>query len=186
MIKGDILLIGDTIALILQPLYFSMFMIYSKNLKCKRLIFILAMIIEHFILRYCIQLKFSINFELTYTIITYLLLKLIYREKARITDVIIFIISTLFLGVISISMYFIIGMNLAGLICVNVIPIISAYLLRHKLSKINQFFNRFWNKHENSKMIKSITVRGISSIITILSFISMHIWIIYGILKARR
>lgn len=36
VINSTTLLIGDTIGAILQPLYFSLFLIYSKNIKTKK------------------------------------------------------------------------------------------------------------------------------------------------------
>lgn len=181
MIDKTILLIGDTIGAILQPIYFSLFLIYSKGIKTKKIRFTILMILEHFLLRHIMQIKFNINFELTYSIITYIVLKLIYKNKARITDMVTFIISTLFMGAISVIVYFIIGMNIYGLITTNILIIVLTYLNRHKLIKIDEFYNKFWNRHSNEVKLKSITVRGISSVLTVIAFILMHLWLIYGI-----
>jgi len=186
MIDKNILLIGDTIGLFLQPLYFALFLIFTKSIKKRRILFMLSMIIEHFILRYCIQIKFSINFELTYTILTYILLKLIYKDKARITDIITFIISILLLGIVSVLTVLIFKISIVSILISNIGIIILTYLIRHKLTKIDEFYNKFWNRHENNKMLKSVTIRGISSILTIITFILIHIWLIYGIYMIRR
>ena len=101
--SNGMLMIGNLLGAILQPIYFSLFLIFTKNIKNKRFLFILIMIFEHFFLKFVCNLNYNINFELMYTIITYFVLKLMYKEKTRITDVITFIISIAILGVFNVS-----------------------------------------------------------------------------------
>lgn len=183
---NEILLVGNIVGSVFQPLYFSLFLIFTKNIKNKRILFISIMIIEHFILKYVCNINYDINFELFYTILSFLVLKLIYKDKARITDSITFIISVILLGIISMLVGMTVGMNIVGLAVSNILPIIIIYILRHKLSKIDVFYDKFWNRHNNKKMIKSITIRGISTVLTIITFVMMHFWMIYGIFIVRR
>lgn len=176
--SSEVLAIGNLVGAVMQPIYFALFLIFTKKIKDKRLLFISIMILEHFILKYACKLHYTINFELSYSIMTYLILKIVYMVT--------FIISVLFMGVINVSAGIIIGMNVYGLIFTNIFPIIAIYLLRHRLNEIDKFYNKFWNRHNNPKMLKSITIRGISSVMTIITFVLMNLWLIYGILIVRR
>lgn len=184
--SNEILIIGNVVGAILQPLYFSLFVIFTKNIKTKRILFITIMTLEHFMLKYLCNISYDINFELFYTILFFLVLKCIYKDKARITDSITFIISIILLGIISMITSMTIGMNIFGLIISNILSIIIIFMLRHKLPRIDVFYTKFWNRHNNKRMLKSITIRGISTVLTIITFVMMHFWMIYGIFIVRR
>lgn len=184
--NSNVLLIGNLVGAVMQPIYFSLFLIFTKKIKEKRLMFISLMILEHFILKYTCKMNYTINFELSYSVLTYLLLKIIYREKARITDMVTFVISIIFMGIINVGSLLIFGANLFCVLFANIISVIFVYLLRHKLNHIETFYNKFWNRHDNPKMLKSVTIRGLSSSITIIIFVLMHLWFIYGIYIVRR
>ena len=184
--NNEILLVGNIIGGILQPIYFSMFLLSTKNIKDKRFLFILCMIFEGLFLIFVCHMNYNINFELTYTLMTYIMLKLFYKDKARITDIVTFVISIITLGVISVLISITIGMNLIGLLLSNIIPLLLAFIFRHKLTKIDVFYTKFWNRHNDRKMLKSITIRGISTVMTIITFLLLHLWLIYGIFIVRR
>lgn len=179
--SNETILIGDILGAILQPIYFSLFMFYTKEIKNKRLLFIAIMILETLILRCGLKIYDGINFELLYSISMYVVMKLLYENKTRITDLIIFIISVIFQGIISVLCVLIIGANIFSIIISSVLLIIVTYFLRHKLPAINKFFNKFWNRHTNKKVLKSVTIRGLSSVITIVTFLLMYFWLIYMI-----
>lgn len=177
--SNETIIIGDILGAILQPIYFSLFMFYTKEIKNKRLLFITIMILETLILRCGLKIYDGINFELLYSISMYIVMKILYENKARITDFVTFIISVIFLGITSVLVYFIIGMNIYGLLIINLFVLLITYLLRYKLPKIEKFYKKIWNRHNNKKMLKSITIRGISSTITIFAFLAMYFWLIY-------
>lgn len=184
--SNGMLMIGNLLGAILQPIYFSLFLIFTKNIKNKRFLFILIMIFEHFFLKFVCNLNYNINFELMYTIITYFVLKLMYKEKTRITDVITFIISIAILGVFNVSFLLLLGTTIKTIIISNMLAIFFISLLKHKLNKIEIFYNKFWNRHNNKKMLKSVTIRGLSVTLTIIVFVLLHIWMICGIYLVRR
>lgn len=177
--NNNIILIGDILGAILQPIYFSMFLFYVKDIKEKRVLFTIIMIIETIILRCYLKIYEGINFEILYSISMYIFLRMIYKNKARITDFVTFILSVLLQGIISVLAFIILGMNLCGFMMANIIPFILTFLLRYKLPKIDKFYKKFWNRHNNKKMFKSITIRGFSSTMTIFLFIFMYFWLIY-------
>lgn len=176
--NNSIILIGDIIGAILQPIYFSLFLFYTKGIKEKRVLFTTIMIIETLILRCMLKIYDGVNFEVLYSISMYVFLRLFYKN-ARITDFITFIISIMMLGIISVLVYFTLGMNIISLLLINISVLLITYLLRYKLPKIDKFYSKFWNRHNNKKMLKSITIRGFSSTITMILFVLMYFWLIY-------
>lgn len=90
-----------------EAIYFALFMIFTKQLKEKRILYILLMIGEYLILK--LFFKFNIYFQVSYTVFTYIILKLLYREKSQITDVFTFTISSIVLIIISAFSYTIIS-----------------------------------------------------------------------------
>lgn len=184
--SDKVLMIGNIIGYVLQAIYYSYFLLIVKNIKTKRILFVISAIIEYILLKYVCKLHYTINFELVYGLFMFMLLIFVYRDKARITDIITYIISLLILGVCSILSILIIGINIYSVVIGNILPIIFTFLLRHKLIKIDEFYDNFWNRHSNSKMLKSITIRGFSSVLTVITFVLMHAWLIYGILLVRR
>lgn len=177
--SDTIIQIGDIIGAILQPIFFSLFIFYAKGIETKRLLYIAIMILETVFLRLILKIYDDITFELIYSVLAFVVLKMLYKKKARIPDFITFILSVLTLGIISVITVMILGVNIYSVMIANTLAILITFLLRHKLIKIDAFYNKFWNRHSEKKMLKSVTIRGFSSAITILVFIAMHFWLIY-------
>ena len=178
-----IIQLGNILGCILQPLYTCLFILNTKQLKEKRIYFIILMIIDYTIILKLLSFKSGINADLIFVISMYLNLKMIYRNKARITDLITYVISDIGLGIISILSYFIFGMNIVGLIFALATPLIVLALISKKLNIIEQFYEKYWNRKKHKVKIKSITVRGISLCMTVFVSLLLHFWIIYLILK---
>ena len=62
-----------------EALYFALFMILTKKLTTKRILFISLMIVEYVLLLSTLQ--FSVWGHMLYFIMTYIILKLLYKEK---------------------------------------------------------------------------------------------------------
>lgn len=184
--SNEILLVGNIVGMFLQSIYYAYFLISVKGIKTKKLLFIMSVILEYFALKFICNLNYTVNFEIMLGIFICFMLKFIYKDKAIITDFITYIISLVLLGIVSIFVSLTVGMNIVGLALANIIPILLTYILRHKLTKIDVFYTKFWNRHNNKKVLKSITIRGISTVMTIITFVLLHFWLIYGIFIARR
>ena len=76
-----------------EALYFAIFMIFVKQLKTKRLVFILLMILEYVLLKYLIH--YNMYFQIAYTFFTYIILKVLYKERSQITDIFTFTIGSI-------------------------------------------------------------------------------------------
>lgn len=73
LIRGNIEIIRLISAKVLEPIYFSLFLIYGKDLKHKRLLLTFIMIFEYILLKEFI--KFNVWFQFIYTFMTFVNLK---------------------------------------------------------------------------------------------------------------
>lgn len=113
------LLIGQ----IPEAIYFSLFIIFTKQIKERRLLFTVLMIFE-FVLLFNIA-PYTVSSHAIFFAITYLVLKVIYKEKCQITDIFTLCIASIFLILISfinyIIFWFISGNFLLSAICQRII-----------------------------------------------------------------
>lgn len=159
----------------LEPLYFSLFLIYGKNLKHKRLLLTFIMIFEYIMLTYIFP--FNVWLQFIYTFITFVNLKVIYREKAQITDIFLFGVASIILIILSIVCYLLVLCTIKNYyvaMIINRILLFSFVLLfKDRIKILYKKFCSLWNRHNNPKTIKSLTLRNISVIVFNLMF-----WII--------
>ncbi len=158
-----------------EPIYFSLFLIIGKDLKNKRLLLTCIMIFEYYMLTYIFP--FNVWFQFIYTFIVFVDLKFLYKENAQITDIFLFGASSIILIASSALIYLIILVTIKNyyvVILLNRIFIFAfLYFNRKNIRNIYKKFYSHWNRHNNSKALKSITLRNIS----IISFNFMF-WII--------
>jgi len=178
-----------------EAVYFALFMIYTKQLKEKRLLFLILMILQYLILKQF--LKYTIYFQILYTALTYVILKILYKDKAQITDVFTFTIGSIILIVIS----FVSGMlniirlpngirllNQVQCSIINRVLLFSIlFLLRNKLYKIQKLYKKLWNRNDKvKKKIKSTTFRSLNVIAFNVIFYVINIGMILAIIWERR
>ena len=113
---------------------------------------------------------------------SYINLKVLYREKAQITDIFLFVYASIVLILISIFSYFIVYFtvnNYTVALILNRILMFS-YLIfnRDKLSCRYKKFYSTWNRHNDPNKIKSLTLRNVSVIITNLMFVIINVGMI--------
>lgn len=140
-------------AKLLEPLYFSLFLIIGKDLKKKRLLFTLIMIFEYIMLKHYI--KFNVAFQFIYTFMTYLTLKVLYKEKAQITDIFLFTAASIILIIISavsyLSVYYTIKNYYAAMVLNRVILFTFLYFSRNKIRTYYVKFYSLWNRRHKSE-----------------------------------
>lgn len=155
-----------------EAIYFSLFLIYGKNLKEKRILFIGIMIFEYLMITKLIQ--YNVWIHISYIIMTYINLKVLYKEKAQITDIFLFGAASIFLIIISITsyalVYFTIRKYIVALILNRILIFSLISIIRKDINKIYQKFYKLWNKHNTPNTVKSLTLRNISIIIFNLMF----------------
>lgn len=187
--NGFILLLLEKVC---EAIYFALFIIYGKNLKEKRLLFIGIMIFEYLIFKSVIH--YNVWFQILYTFMSFINLKVLYKEKAQVTDVFLFMVASVILmilgALIYLPVYFICNENVTLIpyimsLIINRTLMFSIIFLLHK--NINKFYKNFYkhwnrpNKKHNNK-IKSLTLRNISVIIFNLMFCIINLTMAFCLL----
>lgn len=169
-----------------EAIYFSFFMIYTKQLKEKRILFTVLMIVEYLLLTRF--LVFNIWFQIGYTIITYLILKILYKEKTQITDIFTFGIASIVLIVSCAipSFLFISGfpnykMYIVYVMITRILMFLFIFVFKNKLYKIQKIYKYLWNRNDRiKKKIKSTTFRSFNIVIFNIVFYIINIAMLYA------
>ena len=166
-----------------EAIYFSLFMIYAKGLKEKRILFTVLVVAEYLLLKYVIKLNYNIFFQIIYTFMTYIILKILYKEKAQIIDIFIFTESLFILLLFTIP-FLVLNNLINNIYIVCIISKISLFtfffFIKKYLFKINNKYYKLWNRNDYEKRkIKSLTLRNISIVTFNILFYITNILIIY-------
>lgn len=157
---------------VIEAIYFSLFLIIGKGIKNKRLLFIGIMVFEYLMLTNLIE--FNVWLHLIYIFLTYVNLKVLYREKAQITDIFLFAVASLVLIAISALSYGIVYITVrkyfVALILNRILLFLFLYFARNLIRSKYKVFCSLWNRHSTPSKIKSLTLRNISIIIFNLMF----------------
>ena len=168
---------------VLEAIYFSLFLIFGKNIKNKRLLFIVIMIFQYLILKQFI--KFNVLFQIIYTFMSFINLKVLYKDKAQITDIFLFAVASIILIITSIGsyaiIYFTIGKYIVALILNRILLFAILFLIKNKIRDLYKKFYSLWNRHKLPNKIKSLTLRNISIIIFNLMFYIVNLCMIIAI-----
>lgn len=168
-----------------EAIYFALFLIFTKQLKEKRILFTIVMILEY-LLAMNIS-KFSINAHVFYTLLVFITLKVIYKDKAQITDVFTFGISSIVLiGISAISFVLCMPNTLLVIIMSRIILFTIVFLLRNKLMKIQELYKKLWNRNNNGKTkMKSTTFRSLNVVVFNFMFYIINLGMIYALLMKK-
>ena len=172
------------VELIPEAIYFSLFMIFAKGIKEKRLLFIVLTCIEYILLLKAFP--YSIYSKIGFFVITYIILKILYKEKSQITDVFILAIAS-FILIIScalFSIFFITGIfkykycTIANRIFIFMFLFIAGY----RLNILQKVYKKYWNRNDKEKKkIKSLTFRNINIIFFNVMFFIINIGLTFAI-----
>lgn len=167
-------------AKLLEPIYFSLFLIVGKDLKKKRLLLTCIMIFEYVMLTNIIE--FNVWFQFIYTFLSFINLKVLYKEKAQITDIFLFTAASIFLIISSVLCYIVVLYTIKNyyvtLVLNRIIIFSFIFVFRKQIRKLYKEFYSLWNRHSKPNKIKSLTLRNIS----IISFNVMFWFINLGML----
>lgn len=155
-----------------EPVYFSLFLIIGKNIKEKRLLLTGIMIVQYLLLMHIFP--YNIWFQIIYTFMSFVNLKVLYKEKAQVTDIFLFTAASILLILISAfcygAFYATIKNYTIALIINRILIFVVLYFSKNKIRSIYKKFCSIWNRHNNPKKIRSLTLRNISIIIFNLMF----------------
>ena len=165
-----------------EAIFLALFMVFTKNIKSKRVLFTSYVVTEYLSLK--LVFSYSSYFHILLAILMFIGLKLFYKEKSQITDVFILIIAYLYLGVTSILCYYLCRGNIVLATLSNrILLFYPLFLLRSKLSKIQELYKIQWNRGNQDAKIKSTTFRGLNLVLMYVTFIFIHCYMIFGIVN---
>lgn len=175
--KLDQLLLGQ----IPEAIYFALFMILVKNIKEKRILFTILMILEYVFLKYF--LVYNIWFQVMYFILSFIMMKMLYKDKIQITDIFTLGIASIILVITSaipyVIVYFTIHNMLIYVILNRIIIFTLLFVFRYKLQNINKLYYKLWNRNNKPKKIKTTTFRALNLVIFNISFVIINLGILF-------
>lgn len=176
-------IISILLGLLPEVLYFTMFLVYTKNLKEKKIKLFLLISIAYFI---CLLLQqYKTLYYLFFLFSIYIILKLLYKNKTQIIDIFIISLTFLYLIILSLISSFILKGNYENLILyyflyiINRIMIFIPFIFKDKFNILYKRYCELWNRNDKIKRpLKSITLRNISLIMLNVSIFLLNIVII--------
>lgn len=170
-----------------EALYFAIFMILVKQLKEKRVLFSVLMIVEYLLLKYFI--KYNIWFQISYTFATFLILKILYKDKSQITDIFTFTIGSIILILSCVIPSFMILNNnnyniyIIYSIITRILCFGFLFIFRNKLRKIQDLYKKIWNRDDKiKKKVKTTTFRALNIVIFNVIFYIINLGMLYAII----
>ena len=163
-----------------EAIFFALFMVFAKALQKKRILFTVIMTIEYVLLLNIFP--YNWYFHISFMIITFLTLKVLYKEKSQITDVFILLIAYIVLMITSAVCFVICQGNAMIAAILNRVLIFGLlFCFRNKLYKIQKIYKKFWNRSNEPKAIKSTTFRSINIVIFNIMFVIFNVGMIYAL-----
>lgn len=164
-----------------EAVYFAIFMILVKGLKEKRFIFTISMVIEYLLVLNV--LPYSIWSYVLYFVLSFLLLKILYKDKSNVTDIFTIGIASVIIIIVSIFSYFIVSLFstnvIIGNLCQKAILFFIILVYKSYLPKINNIYKKLWNRSKHSYKIKSTTFRVLNLIVFNFSFVVINLGIMF-------
>lgn len=176
-------IISILLGLLPEVLYFTMFLVYTKNLKEKKIKLFLLISIAYFL---CLLIqKYKTLYYILFVVLVYLILKLLYKEKSQIIDIFAFSISTIYLTLLACICAIILKNDYSNyflyysLYFISRVLLFGIFIFKNKFNIIYKKYCNLWNRNDNIKRpIKSITLRNVSLIMINVSIFILNIAII--------
>ena len=165
------------LGLLPEVLYFTLFLVYTKGIKTKRLKLFLLLAIGYIAL--IMICRYQLLFYLGYIVYTYLILKLLY--KSHIVNLFLFVICFLYYAICSYISFIIVDNYWVAYILDRILLFLPIIFINN----VNGFYKKYtklWNRNDKAK-IKSITLRNISLMFLYLMIIIVNFILLYIIFR---
>lgn len=164
-----------------EVLFMTFFLIYTKNLKEKRILLFLLICINYIL---CIIInKYKLLYYVSFIILIYLILKLLYKKKTQIIDIFIINFAFAYISFTSFICFLFVKEDLSNyylLAIIHKVILLLLFIFCKHFNKIYKKYYSLWNRNDNIKRhIKSITLRNISLIILNLCVSLFNLIMIY-------
>lgn len=169
------------VGMVPEVLYFTLFIVFTKGLKEKRIRLFLLIALSYIL---CIMIiRYELLFYIIFIFVIYFILKLLYKENTQIIDVFIIMYASFYLTIVSYLIFFAKDIYSYILMYIlNRILLFSIFVFHKYFNKLYEKYKRYWNRNDNIKRpIKSITLRNISIIVINCIIFIMNIICLYMI-----
>lgn len=160
--------------------YFTLFLIFTKGIKEKRIKLAICIAVTYFL---CINVRqYEYLYYFAFIGLMFGILKLLYKKETQIIDVFIISIPIFYITLLSFLNLLIKEdySNYPIILCMNRILLFVPFIFRKMFNKFYITYKRWWNRdREGKNPIKSITLRNISLIffnilIFIINFLCLY------------
>lgn len=140
-----------------EVLYFTLFLIFTKDLKDKRLKLFLLLVAGYIVL--IMLCRYQLIFYLAYIVYTYLVLKKLY--KSHITDLFVYSVAFSYLMLIGFIFKLLLFDNYVLYYVIDRIFLFLPFIFKDKFNLLYEKYKSLWNRKKDNK-IKSLTIRNSS------------------------
>lgn len=176
-------IISVIFGLIPESLFFTLFLIYTKNIKEKKVKLFIGIIIAYTL--YIMISRFKTLYYILFIFTVYIILKILYKSKTGIIDVFIISLSFIYVCLISFLCSRFINNNYILyyiLLIINKILLFLPFTFKNQFNLLYKRYCDLWNRNKDvNRPIKSITLRNISLIILNVFIFILNILTIYVI-----
>ena len=160
----DIMIKSILIGVIPDVIFLSLFIIYSKKIQTRRVIFFILLLIDYIVT--LIIFKYQTLFYILFIVIEYIILRLLYKKEIQLIDSFVITIPFLILFLMSCIYYFLIPNYMLACILEKITILIMIFLIKNKINIAYKTYRHLWNRtKEEARKIRSITLRNISLIL---------------------
>lgn len=175
------------LGMIPEVLYFTLFIIYTKNIKEKKLKLFILISLAYIL---CIMIsQYKVLYYVLLIFLIYLFMKILYKQKTQIIDVFIISLSEIYLALTSYFCFLFVKEDFSNyyILClIQKLILFLPFIIKEKFNIIYKLYCSLWNRnYEKKQPIKSITLRNISLISLNLFIFVLNLMIIYLISKVR-
>ena len=161
------MIIDCIFGLLPETIYFTMFLIFCKNIKEKRIWLGICIGIAYFI---CILIsKYRVLYYVGFIMLVQLILMILYNNKTQNIDIFVFSISTIYISVLSMVLGIFVQNSYTNyyiLYCINKVLLFLPFIFHKKFNQLYNVYASLWNRDDTvKKPVKSISVRNISLIV---------------------
>ena len=160
-------LLSILFGLIPEVLYFTLFLIYTKDLKEKKIRLFFLITIAYFL---CMLIqKYKLIFYISIIVAIYMILKILYKHKVQIIDMFIISLGGLWMTIASAVLFIFLKPDYSNyylLYVINRLLLFAPFIFHNKFNILYKKYCKLWNRNDKEKRpIKSITLRNISLIV---------------------
>ena len=165
-----------------EAIYFALFMTFTKEIKTKRIPFLILMVLEYILLMKAFP--YSMWSHILFFVITYIIMKMLYKEKCQITDIFTLGIASLVLIITSAIPYFIIWFTINNYLVYVILNRLLLFglllIMKNKLPKIKNMYKKLWNRNDKTKKkMKSATFRATNVVVFNIMFLIINLGMLF-------